>query len=50
MSGSLSGGVIDNIGDTYGSTPLVNHIVTLTTAEWTPISASANPNTLYIIT
>jgi hypothetical protein len=48
-SGSYSGSVITNITDTYTSTAKVNNIVTLTLAEWTPISSSADSNTLYII-
>ena len=49
VSGSYSGTVVDNITDTYTGSSAVNHMVTLTTAEWTSISASADPNTLYII-
>jgi len=48
-SGSYSGSVINNITDTYTSTPKVNNIVTLTSVQWTSISSSADSNTLYII-
>jgi hypothetical protein len=49
-SGSFSGSLIDNITDIYTSTPKVEHIVTLTQAQYNAISASADPNTLYTIT
>lgn len=48
-SGSYSGSVINNITDTYTSTPKVNNIITLTSVQWTSISSSADSNTLYII-
>jgi hypothetical protein len=50
LSGSLSGSLIDNITDVYSTTAKVNHVVTLTQAEFNAISASADPNTLYYVT
>ena len=48
LSGSFSGSTVDNITDVYG-TSSIQHIVTLTQAEYNAISASADPNTLYVI-
>jgi hypothetical protein len=47
-SGSSVGNVIDNITDTYTSTAKVNHITTLTSAEYTALSPK-DSNTLYIV-
>jgi len=48
-SGSFSGSVINNITDVYAG-PKVNHVISLTQAEYNAISASADVNTLYYIT
>ena len=50
LSGSFSGSVIDNITDTYTATAAIEHVITLTQAQYNAISASADPNTLYYIT
>ena len=50
LSGSFSGSVIDNITDTYTVTAAIEHVITLTQAQYNAISASADPNTLYYIT
>jgi len=50
LSGSYSGSAIDNITDIYTSTAKINHVISLTQAEYNAISASADPNTLYYIT
>ena len=47
-TGSFSGSVVDNIGDTYTSVPAINHIVTLTQAEYDGLG-SVDGNTLYVI-
>ena len=47
-SGSSSGNVIDNITDTYTSTAKINHITSLTSAEYTALLIK-DANTLYII-
>jgi len=47
-SGSLIGNVIDNITDTFTSTAKVNHIVTLTSAEYSALSPK-DSGSLYII-
>ena len=44
----FSGSVVDNIIDTFTSVPEINHIVTLTQAEYDGLG-SVDPNTLYII-
>ena len=49
-SGSFSGSVIDNITDTFTTSPPVEHVISLTQAEYNTISASADVNTLYYIT
>ena len=41
-------GIITNNTDTYTTSPKVDHIVSLTQAEYNLISGSANVNTLYI--
>ena len=46
-SGSFSGSVIDNITDTFTSTEKVQHIVTLTQAEYSGITPDAD--TFYVI-
>ena len=46
--GSLSGNVVNTIGDTYASTAEATHIVTLTQAEYDGIG-SKDANTLYVI-
>ena len=50
LSGSFSGSVIDNITDVYTSSPAIEHVISLTQAEYNTISGSADPNTLYYIT
>jgi len=50
LSGSFSGSVIDNITDVYTSTAAIEHVISLTQAEYNAISSSADPNTLYYIT
>ena len=50
LSGSFSGSAIDNITDVYSSTAAVEHVISLTQAEYNAVSASADPNTLYYIT
>lgn len=47
-SGSSSGNVIDNITDTFTSTAKINHIVTLTSAEYSALSPK-DSSSLYII-
>jgi hypothetical protein len=47
-SGSSSGNVIDNITDTFTSTAKINHIVTLTSAEYIALSPK-DSSSLYII-
>jgi hypothetical protein len=47
-SGSFSGNVIDNITDTYTGTEKINHVVTLTQAEYNALSPAAD--TFYVIT
>jgi hypothetical protein len=48
--GAFSGSVVDNITDVYTSTAAIEHVVSLTQAEYNTISGSADPNTLYYIT
>jgi len=50
VSGSFSGSAIDNITDVYTTTPAIEHVVSLTQAEYNAVSASANGDTLYYIT
>ena len=50
LSGSFSGSAIDNITDVYSSTAAVEHVISLTQAEYNAVSASADPTTLYYIT
>jgi hypothetical protein len=50
LSGSFSGSVIDNITDVYTTSPSIEHVISLTQAEYNAVSASADPNTLYYIT
>jgi len=50
VSSSFSGSVINNITDVYTSTAVIEHVISLTQAEYNAISASADPNTLYYIT
>ena len=47
-SGSFSGSLLDNIGDTYTSTPSVKHVVSLTQAEYDAI-VTPDTSTLYVI-
>ena len=47
-SGSFSGTVIDNITDTYTGTEKIQHVVTLTQAEYNALTPSAD--TFYVIT
>ena len=47
-SGSSDGNVIDNIGDTYTSTAKINHIVSLTSAEYIALTPK-QADTLYIV-
>jgi hypothetical protein len=49
LSGSFSGSVITNITDVYTTSPAIDKVITLTQAEYNAISASANPNTFYVI-
>ena len=44
----FSGSVVDNIIDTFTSVPAINHIVTLTEAEYDGLG-SVDENTLYVI-
>jgi hypothetical protein len=50
LSGSFSGSLIDNITDTFTGSAPIEHVVSLTQAEYNTISGSADPNTLYYIT
>jgi hypothetical protein len=50
LSGSFSGSLIDNITDVYTSTAAIEHVISLTQAEYNAISSSADSNTLYYIT
>jgi hypothetical protein len=50
LSGSFSGSLIDNITDVYTTSPSIEHVISLTQAEYNAVSASADPNTLYYIT
>lgn len=45
-----TGSFVKNDTDSYTSTGKVEHVITLTQAEFNSISASADPNTLYYIT
>ena len=47
-TGSFSGSVVDNIGDIYTSVDRIEHIVTLTQAEYDGLG-SVDANTLYVI-
>jgi hypothetical protein len=49
LSGSFSGSAITNITDVYTTSPAIDKVITLTQAEYNAISASANPNTFYVI-
>lgn len=49
VSGSVTGNVLGNNTDTYTSSAAIQQIVTLTQAEYNAISASANPNTFYVV-
>jgi len=49
VSGSVTGNVLGNNTDTYTGSAPIQQVVTLTAAEYTAISASANANTLYVI-
>ena len=49
-TGSFSGSVVDNVTDVYTTTPAIEHVISLTQAQYNAISASADPNTLYYIT
>ena len=46
-TGSLEGVVVDNVGDTFTSVPAIDHIVTLTQAEYDGLTP--DDNTLYVI-
>jgi hypothetical protein len=48
VSGSASGSLISNAGDTFSTTAVVTNIITLTAAEYAAL-ASSSANTLYII-
>jgi hypothetical protein len=48
LSGSASGSVITNVGDTFTGTESVTKIISLSSAEYTALSPK-DPNTLYII-
>jgi autotransporter-associated beta strand protein len=48
LSGSASGSVITNVGDTFTGTEAVTKIISLSSAEYTALSPK-DPNTLYII-
>ena len=48
LSGSASGSVVTNIGDTFTGTAAVTKIISLSSAEYTALSPK-DPNTLYII-
>jgi hypothetical protein len=50
-SGSLSGSVISNLTDTYDGVPEVDYIITLSSASYAELvaSASVDVNTLYVI-
>jgi hypothetical protein len=48
LSGSASGSVVTNVGDTFTGTAAVTKIVSLSSAEYTALSPK-DPNTLYII-
>jgi hypothetical protein len=50
LSGSFSGSVIDNITDTFTGSAPIEHVISLTQAQYNTISSSADPNTLYYIT
>jgi hypothetical protein len=47
-SGSFSGNVIDNITDTYTGTDKINHVITLTQAEYNALTPDTS--TFYVIT
>jgi len=48
LSGSASGSVVTNIGDTFTGTAAVTKIISLSSAEYAALSP-VDPNTLYII-
>jgi len=48
LSGSASGSVVTNIGDTFTGTEAVTKIISLSSAEYAALSPK-DPNTLYII-
>ena len=48
QSGSQSGSVVTNVGDSYTDVPFVKQIITLTSASYASISPK-DPNTLYVI-
>jgi hypothetical protein len=48
LSGSASGSVITNVGDTFTGTEAITKIISLSSAEYTALSPK-DPNTLYII-
>ena len=48
LSGSASGSVITNVGDTFTGTDVVAKIISLSSAEYAALSPK-DPNTLYII-
>jgi cytoskeletal protein CcmA (bactofilin family) len=49
VSGSVTGNVLGNNTDIYTGSAPIQQVVTLTAAEYTAISASANANTFYVI-
>ena len=49
VSGSFSGSAIDNITDTFTTSPEIQHVVSLTQAEYNAI-VTKDPNTFYVIT
>ena len=48
LSGSASGSVVTNVGDTFTGTAAVTKIISLSSAEYSALSPK-DPNTLYII-
>jgi hypothetical protein len=49
VTGSVLGNVLGNNTDTYTGSAAIQQVVTLTQTEYNAISASANPNTFYVI-
>jgi hypothetical protein len=47
-SQSYTGSVIDNVSPTYGGTPEVKHVVSITSASYAAL-VSKDPNTLYVV-